>query len=377
MRSWSIPVGRVFGIELRIHLTFFFLLIFVWMTESAAHGRVNAGFGLALVGIIFGSVVLHELGHALVATHAGIPAKSIILLPIGGVTMLDDSRLLAESSGGSNANWKRDVRIALAGPLVNLLIALVAGSIIAAVAPEVQLWQWPFIQSGNLLRSLVWSNIYLAGFNLLPAYPMDGGRVLRALFSRKMDGVQATRRAVSIGQAFSVLFMMVGLLVPNYWLIMVGVFLMLGGQLERRSVIFHSVLETVQMDDIMLTDFATLSPADTLEDALEKAVHSLQDDFPVVRGSDMVGVVSKQKILEALRREGNGYVQSVMSRIFEVASRNETLASAFRKLTSRNLSIIPVVEDQHLVGIVTLQNLMHSMALLAESRKLRRESLNS
>jgi CBS domain-containing protein len=206
---------------------------------------------------------------------------------------------------------------------------------------------------------------------------MDGGRVLRALFSRKMDGVQATRRAVSIGQAFSVLFMMVGLLVPNYWLIMVGVFLMLGGQLERRSVIFHSVLETVQMDDIMLTDFATLSPADTLEDALEKAVHSLQDDFPVVRGSDMVGVVSKQKILEALRREGNGYVQSVMSRIFEVASRNETLASAFRKLTSRNLSIIPVVEDQHLVGIVTLQNLMHSMALLAESRKLRRESLNS
>lgn len=377
MRSWSIPVGRVFGIELRIHLTFFFLLIFVWMTESAAHGRVNAGFGLALVGIIFGSVVLHELGHALVATHAGIPAKSIILLPIGGVTMLDDSRLLAESSGGSNANWKRDVRIALAGPLVNLLIALIAGSIIAAVVPEVQLWQWPFIQSGNLLRSLVWSNIYLAGFNLLPAYPMDGGRVLRALFSRKMDGVQATRRAVSIGQAFSVLFMMVGLLVPNYWLIMVGVFLMLGGQLERRSVIFHSVLETVQMDDIMLTDFATLSPADTLEDALEKAVHSLQDDFPVVRGSDMVGVVSKQKILEALRREGNGYVQSVMSRIFEVASRNETLASAFRKLTSRNLSIIPVVEDQHLVGIVTLQNLMHSMALLAESRKLRRESLNS
>jgi CBS domain-containing protein len=291
--------------------------------------------------------------------------------------MLDDSRLLAESSGSGNSNWKRDVRIALAGPLVNLLIALIAGSIIAAVAPEVELWKWPFIQSGNLLRSLVWSNIYLAGFNLLPAYPMDGGRVLRALFSRKMDAVQATRRAVSIGQAFSILFMLVGLLVPNYWLIMVGVFLMLGGQLERRSVIFHSVLETVQMDDIMLTDFATLSPADTLEDALEKAVHSLQDDFPVVRGSDMVGVVSKQKILDALRREGNGYVQSVMSRIFEVAGRNETLASAFRKLTSRNLSIIPVVEDQHLVGIVTLQNLMHSMALLAESRKLRRESLNS
>jgi len=126
----------------------------------------------------------------------------------------------------------------------------------------------------------------------------------------------------------------------------------------------------------MLTDFATLSPADTLEDALDKAVHSLQDDFPVIRGSDMVGVVSKQNILEALRAQGNGYVQSVMHRIFDVASRTESLASAFRKLTSRNLTIIPVVEDQHLVGIVTLQNLTHSMALLAESRKLRREALN-
>ena len=102
-------------------------------------------------------------------------------------------------------------------------------------------------------------------------------------------------------------------------------------------------------------------------------MHSLQDDFPVVRGSDMVGVISRQRILEALRVEGNGYVQAVMNKLFEVSARQESLASAFRKLTSRNLSIIPVVEDQRLVGIVTLQNLMHSMALLAESRKLRRD----
>ena len=135
-------------------------------------------------------------------------------------------------------------------------------------------------------------------------------------------------------------------------------------------------LRGVRMEDVMLTGFSTLSPADTLEDALHKAVHTLQDDFPVVRGSDMVGIISKQRIVDALRSDGNGYVQSVMNRIFEVASRQESLASAFRKLTARNLSIIPVVEDQHLVGIVTLQNLMHSMALLAESRKLRREALN-
>ena len=227
-------------------------------------------------------------------------------------------------------------------------------------------------------------NLYLGVFNLLPAYPMDGGRVLRALFSRSMDIVQATRRAVSIAHALATLMVVVGMLLlfqgghpDSSWLVMLGFFLLIGAQFEERSAIFQSVLETVHLEDVMLTDFATLSPADTLEDALEKAVHTLQDDFPVVRGGDMVGVISKANILQALRAEGNGYVQSVMNCIFEVSTRTESLASAFRKLNSRNLSIIPVVEDQQLVGIITLQNLMHSMALLAESRKLRKEALES
>jgi Zn-dependent protease/CBS domain-containing protein len=390
MRSWSISAGRIFGVDLRIHWTFLLLPLFVWYTEFASHGSANEGRDLALVGIIFASVLAHEFGHALVARRSGIRAKSIILLPIGGITQLDDSQPspgmpAAEPlavGGVSNrkatklAPWQRDIRIALAGPLINLLIALLSAGIILAVAPHVDLRTWPFMQSRNLPRSLVWANLYLAGFNLLPAYPMDGGRVLRALFSRRMDAIQATRRAVSIGQAFATLFMLIGML-SNIWLTLVGLFLFIASQMEERSVAFQSVLERVHLEDIMLTDFATLSPADTLEDALEKAVHSLQDDFPVIRGSDMVGVISKQKILEALRVEGNGYVQAVMNRIFEVAQKGESLASAFRKLTARNLSIIPVVEDQRLVGIVTLQNLMHSMALLAESRKLRKQALNS
>jgi Zn-dependent protease/CBS domain-containing protein len=395
MRSWSLSAGRIFGIELRIHWTFYFLLpLFVWCTEYAAHRTPNEGRGLALVGIIFVAVMAHELGHALAAWRSGLRVKSIILLPIGGITQLDDSRLVTDPlsadavdplainaavnlKAAKLAPWQRDIRIAMAGPLANLIVAVVASGVILVVAPHVDLRTWPFMQSGNLPRSLVWANLYLAGFNLLPAYPMDGGKVLRALFSRRMDPVQATRRAVSIGQAFATLFILVGMLVPNYWLTLVGLFLFIASQMEERSVVFQSVLEKVHLEDIMLTDFATLSPADTLEDALDKAVHSLQDDFPVIRGSDMVGVISRQKILEALRVEGNGYVQAVMNRIFEVAQKGESLASAFRKLTARNLSIIPVVEDQRLVGIVTLQNLMHSMALLAESRKLRKQALNS
>ncbi|MFZ3341296.1 MAG: site-2 protease family protein [Terriglobales bacterium] len=372
MRSWSIPIGRLFGIEIRIHLTFLFLLVFVWSTEANSQDPTAILRGLGLVGIIFGSVVLHELGHALVARGTGIPAKSIILLPIGGITMLDEAQAMPDPLNA----WKREVRISVAGPLVNLAIAGVTALILVTVIHGFSLMTRPLMHSNALLRSIVWANIYLGLFNLLPAYPMDGGRVLRAIFSRKMDIVQATQRAVRIGHVFSTLFMMVGILTANWWLVMIGFFLFVGAQLEERSAVFQSVLQSVRLEEVMLTDFATLSPADTLEDALEKAVHTLQDDFPVVRGSDMVGVISRQKILEALRAEGNGYVQAVMNRIFEVAAKQESLASAFRKLSARNLSIIPVVDEQHLIGIVTLQNLMHSMALLAESRKLRREAMD-
>jgi Zn-dependent protease/CBS domain-containing protein len=381
MRNWSIPIGRLFGVEVRLHLTFVFLLAFVWMAEAAMKGNSTPGRVLTLVGIIFGSVVLHELGHALVAQREGLQAKAIILLPIGGITIMDDVR--SGATPGTSV-WKRDIRIALAGPLVNLTIALISAAVVLTRFPEAHLWTKPLVHSNHLLRTLVWSNLYLGLFNLLPAYPMDGGRVLRALFSRRMDIVQATRRAVSVAHALATLMVVVGMLLlfqgghpDSSWLVMLGFFLLIGAQFEERSAIFQSVLETVHLEDVMLTDFATLSPADTLEDALDRAVHTLQDDFPVVRGGDMVGVISKANILHALRMEGNGYVQSVMNRLFEVSTRQESLASAFRKLNSRNLSIIPVVEDQHLVGIITLQNLMHSMSLLAESRKLRKEALES
>jgi CBS domain-containing protein len=202
---------------------------------------------------------------------------------------------------------------------------------------------------------------------------MDGGRVLRAWLARKMEFQQATRRAVSVGHAFAAGFMLLGA-VYSPWLMIIGLFMFLAAQMEERTVLFQSVVETVRMEDIMLTDFSTLSPADTLEDALLKAVHSLQDDFPVIRGSDLVGVINRQTIVDRLRREGNGYVQAAMNKAFEIASRTESLSSAFRKLTSRGLTLIPVVDQERLVGIVTLQNLMHSMGLLAESRRLRRET---
>jgi len=377
MRSFSIHIGRLFGVDVRLHLTFVILPVFVFWTEYNAQHPPNGPRDLALVGIVLACVAAHEIGHMLVACRAGMIPKAVILLPLSGVTVFDESH--AEKPASPAEAWNREVRIALTGPLVNLAFALVATGVIYAADPRVSVWEWPFLLSRNLPRSLVWANLYIAGLNLLPAYPLDGGRVLRAYFARAIDPADpaaATRRAVSISHAIAMTLMVAGLF-SNTWLTMVGVIIFSAAQLEERAVIFQSVLDDLRLEEVMLTDFATLSPADTLEDALDKAVHSLQDDFPVVRGSDMVGVISRQRILEALRLEGNGYVQAVMNKLFEVSARQESLASAFRKLTARNLSIIPVVEDQRLVGIVTLQNLMHSMALLAESRKLRRDAQGS
>jgi len=374
MRSFSLHIGRLFGVEVRIHLTFLILPLFVFWTEYSVHPTASGPRDLALVGIVLACVAAHEIGHMLVARRAGLIPKAVILLPLSGVTVFDESRVQAQQS--TTTVWKREVLIAITGPLVNLGFALIAGAVIYALVPATNLAQWPWLQSRNLPRSLVWANLYLAGLNLLPAYPLDGGRILRAYFARSVDPTAATRRAVSISHALAMILMVAGLF-SNAWLTMVGIIIFSAAQLEERAVIIQSVFDDVRLEEVMLTDFATLSPADTLEDALEKAVHSLQDDFPVVRGSDMVGVISRQRILDALRAEGNGYVQAVMNKLFEVSMRKESLASAFRKLTARNLSIIPVVEDQRLVGIVTLQNLMHSMALLAESRKLRRDEQSS
>jgi Zn-dependent protease/CBS domain-containing protein len=370
MRSWSISAGHLFGVEVRIHLTFLILPVFLfWMDYATRQQNANGGRDLVLVGIILVSVGAHECGHLFAARRFGLIPKALILLPLTGVALYDESRLERQPPA---LMWKREVQIALIGPLVSLALASLAATVLRVSNSGIELWKWPWFSSSNLPRSVVGVNLFIALLNLLPAYPLDGGRLVRVFFARTMNASSATRRAVTISSAISMVLIFGGLF-TDPWLTMVGVIIFSAAQLEERALVFQSVLDNVRLEEVMLTDFATLSPADTLEDALEKAVHSLQDDFPVVRGSDMVGVISRQRILEALRAEGNGYVQAVMSKIFDVSMREDSLGSAFRKLTARSSSIIPVVEDQRLIGIVTLQNLMHSMSLLAESRKLRRE----
>jgi Zn-dependent protease len=366
MRNWSFSIGRFAGVDFRVHVTFLFLLTFILLGES---GRISPSLlvrGCILTVLVVISLVLHELGHALVAARQGFPVKAVILLPIGGVTIGDPSIQI-----DSARSLRREVLIALAGPLVNAILAGTTAAVLLSLGMGSKLWTPPLISVADLGISFFRINAFLFALNLLPAFPLDCGRILRSWLAQHREFRLATRRAVSLGHLFAALLMLAG--VWFQWLMLVGVFVFMAAQMEERTVMFQSVVEAVHMEDIMLTEFSILSPADTLEDALNKAVHSLQDDFPVVSGSDLVGVITRQMIVDRLRSEGNGYVQGAMSKAFEIASRTESLGSAFRKLTSRGLSLIPVVDQECLVGIVTLQHLMHSMGLLAESKRLRRQ----
>src|SRR5258708_35712856 len=210
MESGFNRVGRLFGVEVRIHLTFFILPLFFYWTESASHhANADAARDMALGGIILACVAAHECGHMLLAHRIGMIPKAVILLPLSGVTIYDESRV--EKPVSASATWQREIRLALTGPLVNPALAGGIAAVITLGVPGVELWKWPFLQAANLPRSLVWANLYLAGLNLLPAYPLDGGRILRAILSRTSDSATATRRAVSISNAIAMVLIVAGL----------------------------------------------------------------------------------------------------------------------------------------------------------------------
>jgi Zn-dependent protease/CBS domain-containing protein len=367
MRGWSFPLGRWMGVDVRIHTFFVLLLGFCLLYTNWTHVSAARGVGLWLLLLL--AVAVREFTRVIAAAYHGLQLRSILLLPIGGLYSYanPESQERAQEPGVQ-------ATMAMVGPLANITFGVIVGALIVGTAPELNLLERPWVTPHHLIRSIVWLNLFLGFLNLLPAYPLDAGRVLRSGFSRSRGALQANRTTTSIGQILALLAFIAGIVLQNPWLIMAGFFIFIGAQLEDQGVMFQSVVDTVQMRDVMLTDFATLSPSDTLEDALYRSIHCLQDDFPVVRGTNLVGIVSRQRIMDALRADGNGYVQSVMSRAFQVAQPDDSLGSTIRRISAgRGLSLVPVTDGEKIVGIVSLQNLMHSMSLLAEHRRLQRQ----
>jgi Zn-dependent protease/CBS domain-containing protein len=353
------------GVEVRVHL-FFPLLMVVCLGLSGADG-VMRGLGLFLALVV--AVAVRETARLMVATWLGLRLRAILLLPIGGLFAYADPESQEGSSQGSG-----QFAMAFAGPLANIATALLLAAAFLGASGDIHLFAPPLISAHWLVRSMVWMQAGLGLLHLLPAYPLDGGRLLRGSFAREHGFALAARMSAGLGQVLALGAIAGGIFLHDYWLVIVGFFIMIGAQIEDQGVFFQTVVDTVHMREVMLTDFATLSPSDTLADALVRCVHSLQEDFPVVRGPQLVGIISRQRIVEALRSEGNGYVQAAMSKAFQVARPEDTLGTTIRHIqTGRGLSLIPITDSGRVVGIVSVQNLMGAMSLLAEQRRMERE----
>jgi CBS domain-containing protein len=350
------------GVEMRMHI-FFPALALVCLGLSGSAGVLR---GLGLFFVCVAAVVVREIARLMMAAFLNLRLRAVLLLPIGGLFAYANP----ESQEGANQGFAQ-FAMALTGPIVNCLTALMLAACFIGSGGDVPLLAVPLVSAGHLVRSMVWMQVGLGLLHLVPAYPLDFGRLLRGNFARSHGFAPAGRAASGLGQLLALAIMIAGMVLQAYWLIIAGFFIMIGAQIEDQGVFFQSVVDTVRMREVMLTDFATLSPSDTLADALVRCVHSLQEDFPVVRGPQLVGIVSRQRIVDALRNEGNGYIQSIMSRAFQVARPEDTLGTTIRRISGgQGLSLIPVTESGKVVGIVSVQNLMSSMSLLAEQRRI-------
>ena len=371
MRGWSFPIGRVLGVDVRIH-TFFLLLLVVSISFASVNGSTGMrGAGLWLLLVL--AVAVREVARGVAVAWLNLDVRSLLLLPTGGLMSYGSAEASERASTSAMQN-----RMAVVGPIANILFGVVVGAIVLAVSPQINLFAQPWITPAYLLRSAIWLNVLLGAVNLLPAAPLDGGRVFRGEFAKARGGIKGNRAAGGVGQivAYALIITGMGLMVAGMpaglWLLIVGAVLLLGARMEDQGLLLQADVDAVRMRDVMLLEFSTLSASDTLEDALQRSIHSLQDVFPVVRGANLVGAVSRQGIVEALQSEGNGYVQGVMTRSFQTAGPDDSLVKTLRRIaTGQGAQLVPVMEGDRIVGIITPQNLAHSMTMLNQRRRMR------
>jgi Zn-dependent protease len=353
--KWSIKVGKIFGIDVYLHFTFLLLLIFLGVVSWRSTGSIQAAAGgVAFIAALFGCVLLHELGHALMARKYGIGTSDITLLPIGGVARLDKmpEKPMPEF-------W-----VALAGPAVNLVIAALLFVGLAATigfAPTDDL----ALTGDNFLQRLMIINLMLVAFNLLPAFPMDGGRVLRALLAIPLGRRRATHIAANIGQAMAIVFGVVGFFY-NPFLIFIAIFVFLGVQAEAGYVEMQSALRGLRVRDAMMPRFHTLSARDPLSRAVEELLAGSQQDFPVVENGVPVGMLRRNDLVAALNDDRrDSLVADVMSHDCESVEMSEPLQQAVEAMQKKQCTSMAVVQHARVVGLLTMENISEMMMVNA------------
>lgn len=343
--KWSFGVARLFGIDVHLHLTFVAFLLFIglgnWLVDGSAHAAM---IGLLFFIGLFVCVLLHEFGHALMARRYAIGTAEITLLPIGGLARLD--RMPEKPL--------QEIAVALAGPAVNLVIA----GLLAAWLAFTDSWQpWSELSptAGNLPERLLVANLFLAAFNLLPAFPMDGGRVLRGLLGLRFDFGRSTRIAATVGQSMAILFGIAGLW-GNPMLVVIALFVWFGAAQERSALEMKHALQGVTVRTAMIADLRVLTADSTLRDATHYLLDSSQQEFPVLRGSALVGILTRQRLFAGLRARGpEAKVTEYIETDVASAAPHELLDNALARLKPDGCTTLAVSERGEFLGLVTAE----------------------
>ena len=340
---------RVLGVPIRLHFTFVLLLAFLLVTGLG--GRSPAGYVLFVTGLLV-SVLLHELGHAWVSSQYGIQTIEIVMYPIGGIARL------ARRARRSEELW-----IALAGPSVNLVLAVLLYFLATTHSPILNLSGMERATDENLLTQLFLGNLVLAAFNLLPAFPMDGGRALRAILSRFKPEAEATQFASLAGRLLAISLALYALLSGQYLLVFAAFFVYLGAAQEAAAALGRSLTAGIPVRAAMVTEFHTLTHDSTIREAVGLTLATSQHDFPVMHGVQPVGLLSRQGLLRTLAAEGaDAYIASAVEREFLTLAADADLADSLPTM-ARGSACALVIDKGQLIGLLTAQNLSEFLML--------------
>jgi Zn-dependent protease/CBS domain-containing protein len=350
--TWSFKIGTFGGTEVRVHVTFALLLIWIWFAHYQEGGTAAAWEGVLYILAVFACVVLHEFGHVLAARRYGIRTPDITLLPIGGLARLermpDDPR--------------QELVIAIAGPLVNVAIAAI---IFAALGFSVGIEQMAEIENPQVdfFARLAGVNVFLVLFNLIPAFPMDGGRVLRAVLAIWLPWSRATQIAANIGQGLAFVFGFIGLLY-NPLLIFIAIFVYLAAAAEAQNARLREVASSVLVGDVMITNFAHLQRSANIDEAIEMLLATTQHEFPIVDADGRFeGLLTRDDMIRALKESGPGTpVVSVMRTDIPLSHPRKSLQNSLKVMQDVSAPAVAVVNDAgRLVGLMTHENLGEMM----------------
>jgi Zn-dependent protease/predicted transcriptional regulator len=348
--KWSLRVGRVFGIDLYLHFTFLIFLVWIWF--ATRHDGLETVFVFIA---IFTCVVLHEYGHALTARRYGIPTRDITLLPIGGVARLE--RMPSDP--------RQELVVAIMGPAVNVVIAAVLLGVCSLAGMNLR-EQWVLLAHGHAhpLFMLMAFNVVMILFNMLPAFPMDGGRVLRAVLAMRMEYAKATRWAANIGKAMALVFAAFAIFFGgNPMLIVIAFFVWVGAGEEAAAADQKAMLSGVRVRDAMVVDFRRVGPDETAGTVAQIILQGWQSDFPVMYDGKFVGIVTWKDVIAGLNSGHTVSVSSFMRQEVPSCAPGDNLEDVLERMRELSLPMMPVMENDRLLGLVTPENTVEFMLI--------------